>query len=253
MSIILQILAACLLGGLLSMLVAFLILQGLPKRWLTYCVSFSTGVLLSTAILQLLPESLKLEIAAQNVFSTFLVAILFFFILEKTLIWRHFHDDSGLTNPSNIKDSSLDLGHHHSSSALGILIGDGFHNFTDGVLITVAFLTDPAIGWATTIAVVSHEIPQEAGDFIILVDAGWEKKRALLWNGISSLTSVVGAVIAYVSIDFAKPFIPFVLVIAAACFVYIAISDLLPRLKMEFRGLWWHALYLLAGILVALP
>jgi len=235
------------------MLAAFFILQGLPKRWLTYCVSFSAGVLLSTAILQLLPESLKLGLDPQNIFSTLLGAILCFFILEKALIWRHFHDDSGVNNLSNFKDSSHDLGHHHGSSAFAILIGDGFHNFTDGVLITVAFITDPAIGWATTLAVVSHEIPQEAGDFIILVDAGWEKKRALLWNGISSFTSVVGAVLAYVSIDFIKPFIPYVLVIAAACFTYIAISDLLPRLKMEFRGLWWHALYLFTGILVSLP
>ena len=252
MPLILQILMACLLGGVLSLLAAFLILSGLPKKWLSYAVSFSTGVLLATSMLHLLPEALSSGLTPQEVFPVLLASVLGFFALEKLAIWRHSHhdaDDSNLEKSSKVHTS----GHHHGdTSVLGILIGDGFHNFTDGVLIAAAFLTDPAIGWATTLAVIAHEIPQEAGDFAILLASGWERKKALFWNGVSSLASVAGGMIAYLSLEHTEAWIPYIVIVAAASFIYIAIADLLPRLKFEFHGVGWHSLCILMGISITL-
>jgi zinc and cadmium transporter len=252
MPLIIQILLACLLGGLLSLLAAFLILYGLPKKWLAYAVSFSTGVLLGTSMLHLLPEALDSGLSPQEVFPVLLAGILGFFALEKFSIWRHshHHEDDGQMNTKSVATTS---GHHHGDAGVvGILIGDGFHNFTDGVLIAAAFLTDPALGWATTLAVIAHEIPQEAGDFAILLAAGWERKKALFWNGISSLASVAGGVIAYFSLEHTENWIPYVVIVAASSFIYIAIADLLPRLKFQFQGLGWHSLHLLMGVAVTL-
>ena len=252
MPLILQILMACLLGGVLSLLAALLILSGLPKKWLSYAVSFSTGVLLATSMLQLLPEALSSGLTPQEVFPVLLASVLGFFVLEKLAIWRHSHHD---TDEGHLKTSSKEhsSGHHHGDEGvLGILIGDGFHNFTDGVLITAAFLLDSAIGWATTLAVIAHEIPQEAGDFAILLAAGWERNKALFWNGVSSLASVAGAIVAFLSLEQSEKWIPYIVIVAAASFIYIAIADLLPRLKFESQGLGWHALHILLGISITL-
>jgi zinc and cadmium transporter len=251
MPLILHILLACLLGGLLSLLAAFLILAGLPKKVLPYAVSFSTGVLLATSLLHLLPEALSSGLAPHEVFPVLLAGVLAFFVLEKLAIWRHAHHDAEGTLLT--AQSGAHTGHQHGShGAVGILIGDGFHNFTDGVLIAAAFLTDPALGWATTWAVIAHEIPQEAGDFALLLAAGWGRRKALFWNGISSLASVAGGVIAYFSLEHAEHGMAYIVTVAAASFLYIAIADLLPRLKFQFQGLGWHALLLGLGIAITL-
>lgn len=252
MPLILQIISMCLLGGLLSLFAAAFVMFGISKRWLPYAVSFSTGVLLATSMLHLLPEALGSGLTPDEAFPVLLAGILGFFALEKLALWRHAHNHRAQV--ASDLDSGQGLSGHHpiDSGPVSILIGDGFHNFTDGILIAAAFLTDPALGWATTIAVIAHEIPQEAGDFAILLAAGWGHRRALFWNAVSSLASVFGGLAGYVALEHTQDWIPYIVIVAAASFLYIAIADLLPRLKSEWRGVGWHGLLLAAGIAISL-
>lgn len=260
--LLLQIILACLLGGLLSMAAAALVLFGLPRRWLGLTVSFSTGLLLATATLHLLPEALESGLTPHELFPLLLAGILGFFALEKFALWRHTHSGMGETDDHSGSQQCDDHthSHHHPHSnhgshgtqgeTLSILIGDGFHNFTDGLLIAAAFLADPTLGWAATLAIIAHEVPQEAGDFAILLAAGWQRGRALFWNGVSSLAAVAGGIVGYLMLERALEWVPHILTIAAASFLYIAVADLMPRLKREQQAIGWHGLLLAAGIAV---
>lgn len=245
-----QIVLACLLGGILSLAAAALVLFGLPKKALNYAVSFAIGVLLATSMLHLLPEAFELGLMPHELYPVLLAGILGFFALEKFAIWRHSHgSEDGHADGASCEDHTH--GHHHDGgAAVGILVGDGFHNFTDGLLIAAAFLADPALGWATALAVIAHEVPQEAGDFAILLAAGWRRAKALFWNGVSSLASVLGGIVGYLALERAQDWVPHIVTVAAASFIYIAIADLMPRLKREQRGMIWHGLLLAAGIAI---
>jgi len=249
-----QIVLACLLGGVLSVGAAALVMFGLPKRWLALTVSFSTGLLLATATLHLLPEALESGLTPHEVFPLLLAGILGFFALEKFALWRHVHAGTGELDAHQNDHECADHthSHHHMQNMEGetllILIGDSFHNFTDGLLIAAAFLADPLLGWSTTAAIIAHEVPQEAGDFAILLAAGWKRGRALFWNGVSSLTAVLGGIIGYFALDGARDWVPVIITIAAASFLYIAVADLMPRLKRDHSSIGWHGVLLLAGI-----
>jgi len=250
-----QIALGCLLGGLLALLAAALVLFGLPRRWLGFTVSFSTGILLGTATLHLLPEALESGLTPHEAFPLLLAGILGFFALEKFALWRHAHGND-IHPAAELCEDHTHLHHHHpfhlEDGALSILVGDGFHNFTDGLLIAAAFLADPRLGWATTLAIIAHEVPQEAGDFAILLAAGWPRGRALFWNSVSSLASLAGGVIGYLALERALEWVPHILTLAAASFLYIAVADLMPRLKREQTGVGWHGLLLAAGIAIVI-
>ncbi len=256
MPLFLQIILACLLGGLLSVAAAALVMFGLPRKWLGLTVSFSTGLLLATATLHLLPEALESGLTPHELFPLLLAGILGFFALEKFALWRHTHSGTGEIDVHAGDQHCNDHthSHHHlpgtQGETLSILVGDGFHNFTDGLLIAAAFLADPALGWAATIAIIAHEVPQEAGDFAILLASGWSRGRALFWNGVSSLTALLGGIVGYLALERALEWVPHILTIAAASFLYIAVADLMPRLKRETSAIGWHGLLLIAGIAV---
>jgi zinc and cadmium transporter len=173
-------------------------------------VAFAAGTMLADAFLHLLPESLSL---GENLFIYVLLGILLFFSLEKFLYWRHCHDDACNVHPVTYLN----------------LIGDGIHNFIDGMIIAASFMGSMQLGVTTTLAVAMHEIPQELGDFSVLIHGGLEAKKALLFNFLSALTAVAGALFVYFFISFAS-FGAYLLPFAAGGFIYIASSDLIPEL-----------------------
>lgn len=237
--LLLQIIVACLLGGLLSVVAAFTVMYGLPRRWLMFAVSFAAGLMLANSFLHLLPEAMESGLTPHEVFPLLLGGILSFFVLERFTLWRHSHHHDGCPHAAE-----------QSRQAPLILLGDAFHNFTDGILLAAAFLADPVLGWTTTLAVIAHEVPQEAGDFALLLAAGWRKGRALFWNGISSLASVAGGVIGYFVLEAAQAWVPAALTLAAAGFIYIAVADLLPRLRGEQVAIPLHIVLIACGVAV---
>ncbi|HVK93924.1 MAG TPA: ZIP family metal transporter [Noviherbaspirillum sp.] len=190
-------------------------------------VSLSVGILLSTSLLHALPEAFESQADAHTLFAILLGGLLGFFLLEKFAILRHSHHYEG-------DGHGHEHGHDaHEAGKAGwmILVGDGLHNFTDGILIAAAFLADPNLGLITALAIVAHEIPQEIGDFIVLLNAGFSRTRAYVYNLICSLMAVIGGIVGYLMLERANNLIPYVLVFASSGFIYIAVSDLMPQMQ----------------------
>ena len=257
------------LGGVLSVLAAagFLLLPAsINTRLLGPLVSFAIGALLGAAFLAVLPHALEGagEDAAHRIPLVVLVGVLAFFLLEKLVLWRHCHIEecevhgsthAGESGPGHDwrpdMPSTIALAPHHSAAAGNlILIGDAIHNLVDGVLIGAAFLTDIHLGVVTSLAVIAHEIPQELGDFAILLSSGFGRIRALFYNALSGLTTIVGGVAAYYSLPFAEGVVPYVLALAAASFIYIAVADLIPGLhrRPEFSATAQQLALIAAGV-----
>jgi zinc and cadmium transporter len=206
-----------LLGGLGGLLVAsgvLLVKDSTRAKLIPWLVSYAVGALLGVSMLAILPKALE-QLPAPRVFATLLLGILLFFVLEKLVLWRHCH-----THDCEV----------HESSVFPVLIGDGFHNFVDGAVIAAAVMTSVPLGISTAVAVAAHEIPQEVGDFAILLHAGYSRGRALLLNVLSSLSSALGAIAAYTAFDLIPPTLPYFLALAAASFLYVAMADLIPGL-----------------------
>jgi zinc and cadmium transporter len=187
-----------------------------------------------------------------------LIALLVFFVLEKMVIWRHCHvydceAHGGVpgTDGDHFHSDHVERARTAAAGSM-ILIGDGVHNMVDGVLIAAAFLTDVNLGIVTSVAVIAHEIPQELGDFAILLKSGFKPARALLYNLLSGLTMVIGGVVAYASLSFAHAAVPYVLAVAAASFIYIAVADLIPGLhrRPEFSATFQQLTLITLGIVV---
>jgi zinc and cadmium transporter len=190
-------------------------------------VSLSVGILLSTSLLHALPEAFESHADTHALFAALLVGLLGFFLLEKFAILRHSHHYEGDGHAHK---------HGHDKAEAGkagwmILVGDGLHNFTDGILIAAAFLANPNLGLLTALAIIAHEIPQEIGDFIVLLNAGFTRTRAYFYNLLCSLMAVIGGVLGYFMLDHATGLIPYVLVFASSGFIYIALSDLMPQMQ----------------------
>jgi zinc and cadmium transporter len=226
------------LGGALSALAASLFLVApdrLRARVMPHLVSFATGALLGAALLGLLPHAIEAAgiSGTHNVGLTLLAGLLVFFVLEKMVLWRHCHQEvcEGHVPPvhSHGHGQATDAQRDAASASL-ILIGDGFHNILDGVLIAAAFMTDVHLGIVTALAVIAHEIPQEVGDLAILLHGGMSRLRALTLNLLTSLTSVVGGVAAYFALGPVRQVLPYAISLAAASFLYIAVADLIPGL-----------------------
>ena len=237
MSVLQSILLVTALAGTVSVLVAASFSLSLLAKMVNNMVSVSVGILLATAFLHSLPEAFSMEgTSPQILFATLLAGLLGFFLLEKIALLRHNHHHEG---------DGHDHHHGHDAEVAGrsgwmILVGDGLHNFVDGVLIAAAFMADYQVGIFTAIAIVAHEIPQEIGDFIVLLNAGFSRARALLYNFICGLSAVVGGVLAYFFLEKAHAAMPYLLVIASSSFIYIAVSDLIPQ--MHRRPHWAQSL-----------
>jgi zinc and cadmium transporter len=258
------------IGGVLSALAAsvFLVVPDRVRaRVLPHLVSFATGALLSAALIGLLPHAIESAGPANTheIGLTLLAGLLLFFILEKMVLWRHCHADvcEVHVNPDPHAHGHAHghHNHHHDhhheqgrdrASAMLILIGDGFHNVLDGVLIAAAFMTDVHLGIVTAMAVCAHEIPQEVGDLAILLNSGMGRLRALTLNLLTSVTSVLGGVVAYFAMAQVQEILPYVIAIAASSFLYIAVADLIPGLhrKVDPGSGAWQLLYIVLGVAV---
>ncbi|MCK5888491.1 MAG: ZIP family metal transporter [Methylococcales bacterium] len=240
-------------GGVLSVIAAgmFLLLSDEKrKKILPHGISFAIGALLSVAFWGLIPhafEEVKPE-QFQSLSGTILAGILGFFVLEKLLIWRHCHSGSCEAHGEDHQGHE----HGHKSAGTLIIIGDSIHNFVDGILIAAAFLTDVQLGIVTSLAVAAHEIPQEVGDFAILLESGYSKSKALLYNVMASFTTVIGGVLAYYSLEDLHDSLPFFLALASSSFIYIAVADLIPSLhkKTDTKTSVHQIILILAGVLV---
>ena len=186
-------------------------------------ISYAIGALLGAAFLEILPHALE-HGDAHRMTSTVLFGILVFFVLEKLVLWRHCHHDHCEAHDAHAP------AHDHGRSGLLILIGDTFHNFVDGILIAAAFLESTQLGIVTALAIIAHEIPQEVGDYLILLHSGYSRARALAFNLLSSLATLVGAMLAYFALSQLTEWIPTLLGLAAASMIYVAVADLIPSL-----------------------
>jgi zinc and cadmium transporter len=243
---LLWIILATTLSGVLSVLAAGLFLA-LPARaregLIPHLVSFATGALLGAALLGLIPHAVE-GAGMENVHEVgiaLIAGIALFFILEKFLLWRHCHDDHCVEH--TVEDDPKhdhhgfdhDHGHAHEqnrkkASGSLVLIGDALHNVLDGVLIAAAFLTDVHLGIVTALAIMAHEIPQEVGNFAVLLHSGVSRRRALVLNLLTSLTAVIGGVVGFFALEQALRALPFALAVAAASLLYVAVADLIPGL-----------------------
>jgi zinc and cadmium transporter len=233
-------------GGLVSVLIAATLTLTVLSRVVKGMVSLSAGVLLGTALLHALPEAFESKATPHALFATLLGGLLFFWLLEKAELYRHVHHHEG---------DGHDHHHHFDAQQAGrggfsVLVGDGVHNFCDGVIIAAAFLADPHLGWVTALAVAAHEIPQEAGDYIVLLNAGFSRGKALVYNAISGLAAVAGGILGYYLVGPFKELLPFLLVAASSSFIYVAVADLLPQLqqRLTWRETVAQAAWLAAGL-----
>ena len=255
---------ACLAGGVLSVSVAALFALNARKHWVPLLVSYAIGALLAAVFLEILPHAIETSLNIEAMTATMLLGILLFFALEKLVLWRHchgehcemhaMHDEAHCPElhpeqktskapqgaikfrPAHAEPAQV-FGHHHhhhahdgGRSGMMIMIGDTFHNFVDGVLICAAFMVDMQVGLVTALAIIAHEIPQEVGDFLILLHSGYSKRKAFLFNIASSLATLAGGLLAYLGLNLVQHWVPYILSLAAASMLYVAVADLIPGL-----------------------
>ncbi len=195
-------------------------------HWVNSLVSYAIGALLGAAFLEILPEAFKSTASVTVVSGTVLGGILLFFTLEKLLLWRHCHHDH-----CEAHDPTESIKHgDQGRSGTMIMVGNTFHNFVDGIIIAAAFLADVNLGVVTALAIIAHEIPQEVGDFMILLHSGYTKAQALLLNLVSSLATMLGGVLAYYALRSMQGAVPILLALAASSMIYVAVADLIPGL-----------------------
>ncbi|MEN9658633.1 MAG: hypothetical protein RL571_2098 [Pseudomonadota bacterium] len=289
MSILAWIITASLAGSLLSVLAAAGIAYAARPSWIPKLVSFAVGSLLAAAFLEILPHAfgehdhhaapivretvvahqhapLTPELqqheaiahhaeetpSASSISLTLLAGILAFFIMEKLVIWRHCHHEQC----EELEPHEHSHGHSHGRAGLMIIVGDTFHNFLDGALIAAAFMTDINVGIATSLAIIAHEVPQEVGDFIVLLHSGYSKVKALFFNALSSLAALVGALLAYWSLNTVTHLQPYLLALGASSMIYVAIADLIPGLhkRPQLKDTAQQVALILAGVaFIAIP
>jgi zinc and cadmium transporter len=230
--ILLEIAVAALSAGVLSTIAAGATLR-LDASWIPGFVSFAVGALLGAVFLELLPHALE-GASAEVVMRTVLIGLLAFFLLEKLVLWRHAHghDEHSDARAETEHEHAL---HVHDAPVGGrpglmILIGNSVHGFCDGVVIAAAFLASSALGIATTLAIVAHAVPQQVGDFAVLLHSGFDRARAFAYNVGTGLATLVGALAAYAALADMQRALPVVLAIAGASLLYVAVADLIPSL-----------------------
>lgn len=204
----------------------------------SHLLTLAGGTLLGAAFIGMLPKAIKTTENTDTILNLTLAGIIIFFILEKLILWR-------ICENKNCE-------RHNSASAPLILIGDGLHNFIDGIIIVAAFFTSYKFGIIVTLTVFAHEIPQELADFGVLLNNGYSKSKALKYNLLSGVTTYFGGFLAYITLEAANKLIPYVLALAAASFIYISLADLVPQMhrKTSSKDSLTQVSLILAGIII---
>jgi zinc and cadmium transporter len=237
------IIVVALAGGLLSVVAAAALGIALGAQRIGILISYAIGALLGAAFLEILPHALE-HGEPHRMAATVLFGILAFFVLEKLVLWRHCHHTHCEAHDAHAP------AHDHGRSGLLILVGDTFHNFVDGILIAAAFLESTELGIVTALAIIAHEIPQEVGDYLILLHSGYSRLKAIAFNLLSSLATLVGAMLAYLALSELQEWIPSLLGLAAASMIYVAVADLIPGLhkRTELKATLQQVLLIGLGV-----
>jgi zinc and cadmium transporter len=239
-------------GGVVSVIAAAIVSFRAKTHWVSLLISYAIGALLGASFLEILPHAITASGDAVATLATVLGGILVFFVLEKLVLWRHCHieDCEGHEPQAHGHHQGKDHANDHGRTGLLIMVGDTFHNFVDGVLIAAAFMEDIRLGIITALAMIAHEIPQEVGDFMILLHSGYSKARALTCNLLSSLATLLGALLAYAALGQMQSAVPVLLALAAASMIYVAVADLIPGLhkRTELKATVQQILLIGAGI-----
>jgi zinc and cadmium transporter len=238
---LLLIVAACTSVVILSIGLSYFFTSRMPQEKLNLLLAFSAGSLLSAAFLNLIPEAFQhTQTSIKTLSALLLIAVLVFFLLEKLAIWRCFHPQQSVAGAKSVLQAAPWVS----------VAGDALHNFTDGLLIAAAFAIEPWLGVTACAAVLAHEIPQEIGDFALYRTAGWSLKKALTVNGLVSSTLVLGGILGWVITDNVQAIAPYILLVAAANFIYVSLVDLLPYLNQErdHKRVLGQLLVLLCGL-----
>ena len=226
MSTLAVILIATAAGSVLSLLLAAALAFSARPSWVPVLVSYAIGALLGASLLEVLPEAVEMGGDIKTVAKALLGGILLFFLLEKLVLWRHCHDEVCEAHSSHDHGH----GHDHGRSGMMITVGDTFHNFVDGIIIAGAFLVDFRLGAVTALAIIAHEIPQEVGDFLILLHSGYTRTQALALNFLTGVATMLGALVGYYALSLLQGWTPVLLGLAGASMLYVALSDLIPGL-----------------------
>jgi len=262
MSVLSWIIAASLVGGALSVAAAAAFAFTAREAWVPHLISYAIGALLGAAFLEVLPNAVIASTDASSTGRVILFGLLGFFLLEKLVIWRHCHVEEceGHEPPIEVvvrthnhvhgHEVAHGVGLDHGRSGLLIVVGDTFHNFVDGVLIASAFMADIRLGVVTALAIIAHEIPQEVGDFLILIHSGYSRSKAFMYNLLSSFATVVGGLLAYFALSHAEGIVPVMLGLAAASMIYVAVADLIPGLhkRTELKATVQQVILIAMGI-----
>ena len=215
-------------------------------------VSYAVGAMLAAAFFEVLPHALLINASAELVSLQLLLGLLLFFLLEKLVIWRHCHGDACEVHALHGEDiaTSITSNTERRGGAM-MLIGDVFHNFIDGVLMATAFLVDLKLGIITAVAIVAHKIPQEIGDFLVLLHAGYTRLRALMLNLTSSMATLLGGVVTYFALHWVQRTMPWMLSFAAASLIYVALADIIPSLhkRTERHVMLAQVLLIILGVM----
>ena len=265
---LISILVGTLVAGMGSVWLAALLAYALLSRYTQHLLSLAAGALLATAFTRLLPEafeqSVSAGVSAQSLFAALLVGLVFFFLLDKAELWHHGHEH-GHDHHDHSHDHDHDHdahalhaheahddrhAHNHLSGGWAVLLGDSVHAFGDGILIAAAFVADPRLGLAASLAVMAHEVPHHVGDLVVLRQTLSNPRAALLKLSLAGGVTAIGGVVGYLLVGALEEYLPFFLVVAASSFIYVALADLIPQLQKRLtpRETAAQVAWLFAGI-----
>lgn len=250
MSTLLATLAATTAAGVLSFACAGLVALTARPHWVPRLVSYAIGALLGAVFLEILPHALSLGQPPEVVLEVVLGGILLFFLLERMVLWRHDHGHDHVDGDGPAGAHHANPPHEGARTGAMIVIGDSVHNFVDGLIISAAFTTDARLGTITALAIVAHEIPQETGDFLVLLHGGLSRGRALLMNLVTNVAMVIGGGLGVLALHQLQAAVPVLLALAASSMIYVAVADLIPGLhrRAGLSATAWQISLILFGV-----